>query len=233
MKPNGIRVRRVTEEWQRREALSVLRATYVDEKGWVPDAERVFPATEVGERMVSWFLALADGEPAGVIRVLYELPLDEYARYDLKPIGGEFNLALLREARVAEIGRFAVVPAYRRNLLVAAELIGAASAETVRRGYTHYITDVFEGEQHSPYLFHTRVLGFRPIATHDTGELNCRHRRITMLLDLDAAARRLATSQGWIYRYLRSRLAPATASPWQEQEGRVDAPVAVPIASGA
>jgi len=226
MKTHGIRVRRVAEEWQRREALSVLGATYVDEKGWIPDAERAFPAREVAESAVSWFLALADREPAGVIRVLYELPLEEYARYDLKPVGADVALAIPRNARVAEIGRFAVVPSYRRNLLVAAELIAAASLETIERGYTHYITDVFEGEQHSP------------IATHDTGELNCAHRRITMLLDLPATYRRLCTSDGWIYRHLRARLAPASpvgALPWYDQEGGFNAvaPVAVPIPSAS
>jgi len=206
-----IRVRRVSEDWQRREALSVLRATYVDEKGWVAGAERVFPSEEVGDPEVSWFLALVGQEPAGVLRVLYELPLAEYAHYDFQPIGGaDLGLdTLLCDARVAEIGRFAVVPAYRRMPLVAAELIRAASIETLQRGYTHYITDVFEGERHSPYLFHTRVLGFRPIATHDTGELNCPNRRITMLLDLAEAYRRLCTSQGWLYRYLRRALAQA------------------------
>jgi hypothetical protein len=183
---NRIQVRRVAEDWQRCQALSVLRATYVDEKGWVADAEQVFPAAELGEAGVSWFLALRGLEPAGVLRVLYELPLAQYAHCELRPVGVDLVLQhLLRRARVAEIGRFAVVPAYRRNLLVAAELIRAASLETFQRGYTHYLTDIFEGERHSPYLFHTRVLGFRAIATHDTGELNYPSRRITMLLDLE------------------------------------------------
>jgi hypothetical protein len=213
MKPgNRIRVRRVTEEWQRQQALSVLRATYVDEKGWVSDAEQAFPASEVCEPRVSWFLALAELEPVGVIRVLYELPLAQYAHYAFRPLGADLDLDwLLRNAHVAEIGRFAVVPAFRRNPLVVAALIREASLDTFQRGYTHYLTDVFEGERHSPYEFHTRVLGFRSIATHDTGELNCPHRRITMLLDLEAAYRRLCASRGWIYRYLRQALEPLAA----------------------
>jgi len=70
-------------------------------------------------------------------------------------------------------------------------LMRSATKETVERGWTHYVTDVFEGEKHSPYWFHKRVLGFKPIASHETGELNCTHRRITMLLSLSEGYRRL------------------------------------------
>ncbi len=41
-----------------------------------------------------------------------------------------------------------------------------------------------------------------PIATHDHGELNCRSRRITMVLDLKAAYRRLRDGRGWVFRTL-------------------------------
>ena len=49
-----------------------------------------------------------------------------------------------------------------------------------------------------------KVLGFRPVATHDTGELRSRSRRITMILDLFAAYKRLRTRNHWFYRYLAS-----------------------------
>ena len=74
--------------------------------------------------------------------------------------------------------------------------------ETVERGFTHYITDVFENDPHSPYGFHTRVMGFDPVATHDLGELACASRRITLILDLKAAYQRLRRRRGWIYRAL-------------------------------
>jgi len=61
----------------------------------------------------------------------------------------------------------------------------------VTRGYTHVITDVFEDDPHSPLGFHTRVMGFRPVGTHDHGDLNCKNRRITLLLDLKSSSQRL------------------------------------------
>jgi hypothetical protein len=45
-------------------------------------------------------------------------------------------------------------------------------------------------------------MGFHPVATHDFGELRCRSRRITMVLDLRAAYRRLKERGNWMYRYL-------------------------------
>ena len=75
-----------------------------------------------------------------------------------------------------------------------------AVRDTLERGYTHYITDVFEGEKHSPYKFHTRVMGFIPVATHDVVELNCPNRRITMVLDLADCYQRIKSFGGWIFR---------------------------------
>jgi hypothetical protein len=45
-------------------------------------------------------------------------------------------------------------------------------------------------------------MGFHPVATHDFGELHCRSRRITMVLDLKAAYQRLRLRGNWIYRYI-------------------------------
>ena len=78
----------------------------------------------------------------------------------------------------------------------------AAVKETIERDFTHYITDVFEGEANSPYDFHRRVMGFQTVATHDTGELNCNCRRITMLLGIKEAYQRLRKEGGWIFRFL-------------------------------
>jgi hypothetical protein len=78
----------------------------------------------------------------------------------------------------------------------------AATAETVSRSFTHFVTDVFEDDPHSPYGFHTRVIGFHPVATHDVGELQSCSRRITLVLDLSAAYKRLKASGNWVFRYL-------------------------------
>jgi hypothetical protein len=141
--------------------------------------------------------------------VLYELPVELYREYgfQMKQPGLDVD-AFLRDNKVAEIGRFAVLPEYRGNMFVVAGLMRAAVHDTVRKGFTHYITDVFEGEKHSPYDFHTRVMGFQVVASHDTGELNCPNRRLTMLLDLGAGYRRLQARNGWIFRHLTRDWSP-------------------------
>jgi hypothetical protein len=110
----------------------------------------------------------------------------------------------LSQSRIAEIGRFAIITSHRRSLMLAVMLMRAATRETVERGFTHYITDVFESDPHSPYGFHTRVMGFNPVATHDHGELTCNSRRITLILDLKAAYQRLRCGRNWIFRTLTS-----------------------------
>lgn len=76
----------------------------------------------------------------------------------------------------------------------------AATRDTLLRGYAHYVTDVFEGEGNSPYGFHTRVVGFRRVASHLQGEINCPNRRITLILDLREAYRKLQRRENRFYR---------------------------------
>lgn len=64
------------------------------------------------------------------------------------------------------------------------QLMRAGVREVVSNNYTHFITDVFEGEKHSPFRFHTRLLGFEVIGKHVHGELNCSCKRIIMVLDI-------------------------------------------------
>lgn len=201
---------RVTDEAGRQQVLAVLRATYLREKRWVNDPETQFPPEDLGRDDVSWFVVAVRTRPigvrvrpAGVVRVVYDPPLAAYASYGFAPLDPSLRIEeMIRDNRIAEIGRFAVVPRFRRRLVVAAALMRAAAAETVARGYTHYLTDVFEDDPHSPYGFHTRVMGFHPVATHDVGELNCRSRRITLVLDLKAAYQRLKARGNWLFRYL-------------------------------
>jgi hypothetical protein len=169
----------------------------------VSDPDSQIPPGDLGRSDISWFVVSVRTRPVGVLRVLYDPPLATYARYGFKLIDPAVRVEeFLRDHRIAEIGRFAVIPRYRRRFMLAAALMRAATAETVARGYTHFITDVFEDDKHSPYGFHTRVMGFHPVATHDVGELHCRSRRITMVLDLKAAYQRLKLRSNWIYRYL-------------------------------
>lgn len=200
---------RVEDEAGRTQALQIMRETYRDEKNWVSDDEKLVSRSDIGAPNVSWFVARLDGQPAGVLRVLYDPPLALYAQYGFKLVQPGLDLdAFLRSNRIAEIGRFAVLADLRANLLVAAALMREAACETVHRGFTHYITDVFEGERHSPYEFHTRVLGFQIVATHDVGELNCPNRRLTLILDIREGYRRLNGSRNWLFRYLTERWTP-------------------------
>jgi hypothetical protein len=110
----------------------------------------------------------------------------------------------LRCNRIAEVGRFAVKPEFRDRFLVAVALMRAAANGAVARGYMHLVTHVFEDDPHTPYRFHTRVMGFDPVATHEFGELHCRNRRITLVLDIRSAHARLKSPGGWLHPYLTS-----------------------------
>lgn len=198
-----VTVVRVTDETARALARDVIATTYRDEKGWVGDADSQVPASDLEREDVSWFCATIDDIPVGVLRVLYDPPLELYAKYGFELVKEGIDVeAFIRSHRIAEVGRFAVRPEYRKFIVVVAALMRAASTETVKRGYTHYITDVFEDDPHSPLQFHTRVMGFEPVATHEVGELNSKSRRITLVLDLKASYQRLRRQGSWIYRFL-------------------------------
>lgn len=196
-----LRVIRVAQSSERTLAIEVMRATYKQEKNWITRDDKLFPDDELGKNGVSWFVVLDGDRPVGTLRVLYDLPLDLYQEYGFKTLGGINLDDFIRNNRIAEIGRFAVLPEYRRHMMVVGALMREASRETIERGFTHYVTDIFEGEAHSPYNFHTRVLGFQPVATHDTGELNCPNRRITLILELRSGYRRLREQGGWLFRF--------------------------------
>lgn len=192
---------RIRDQRQREGALQVLRTTYRDEKGWVDDEATQLPPDDMQREDVAWFGAFAEERAVGVLRVLYDPPLEQYLKYDLEMLDDRLDIAtFIRRHRIAEIGRFAVIADRRRNMSIALALLREAIADTVRRGYSHYVTDVFEGEVNSPYAFHTRVLGFVPVATHATGELNCDHRRVTLVLDLHQCYARLRATNGYFFR---------------------------------
>ncbi len=196
-----IAVRRVETEAERRNALSILKIIYQDEKAWVSDAEAQFPADDLSRKDISWFIAMRRSEPIGVLRVCYDPPVQQYLQYGLKLIDRDLDIArMIERERIAEIGRFAVHPELRGDLLVASRLMGAATREIVSRQYTQLITDVFEADPHSPLGFHTRVIGFRPIATHEIGDLLYKGRRITLVLDVKAAYLRLKRQSNWFFR---------------------------------
>lgn len=195
--------RRVTNEAERAQVIEVLRQTYASEKGWIVEPEGQIPLADISKDNVAWFVTTIAGEPVGVLRILFDPPIEQYAKYSLKLIDPTFKVdELLSGSRIAEVGRFAVVSKRRRQFLVATSLMRAAFSEIIGRGYSHLVTDVFEDDPHSPYGFHTRVIGFKPIATHDVGELKSRSRRITLILDMRAAYIRLRDRSRWLFQNL-------------------------------
>lgn len=197
------RTHRVETEADRQRALAVLRATYQEEKAWVLDAESVFPDSDLANPSMSWFLATSRGQPVGVLRVVYDPPIEQYLAYAPKPVDLSSSIdiaAFIRSERIAEIGRFAVVPERRNGVGVVLSLMRAATREVVAREYTQLITDVFENDPHSPFGFHTRIVGFRPVATHEIGELRYKGKRITLVLDIRVAYQCFRARGHWFFR---------------------------------
>jgi ribosomal protein S18 acetylase RimI-like enzyme len=198
--------RRVADEADRRRVIEVLTATYLDEKHWVKDPAAQIPQADLDSDTIAWFVVSVGDRAAGALRVLYDPPLAQYATYGLKLLDPSLRVdEFIKHHRIAEVGRFAVKPEFRGRFTIAAALMRAATEETVARGYTHLVTDVFEDDPHTPYGFHTRVMGFAPVATHEVGELHCHSRRITLILDLRSAYKRLKERDNWVFRFLTSR----------------------------
>src|SRR5262245_42453842 len=191
-----ITVEKVTGESQRDAALEVVRAVYVEEKGWM-DREELdgFP----GGSSISWYLVRVGGAPAGLLRLVYDPPLSFPPGYDVRLREGIDWVAIARRARIVEVGRFMIVPRWRTRPRVVLRLMNAATREVVERGYTHLLTDVFEGDPHSPYEFHTRVLGFQQIGTHTHGEMKTSCRRIILALDIQEAFLRMRARGGRMF----------------------------------
>jgi hypothetical protein len=199
--PRLTRATRVATMADRDKALAVLRATYQQEKGWVHDAASMFPESDLQREDISWFIATRRDEPMGVLRVLYEPSIEQYHKYALNPIDTTIAVdEFIKSERIAEVGRFAVIPERRNGVGVVLSLMRAATREIVSRGYTQLVTDVFENDPHSPFRFHTRIVGFRPVATHEAGELNAKGRRITLLLDIKIAYQTLKSRGTWFFR---------------------------------
>ncbi len=191
-----ITVEKVTGESQRASALEVVRAVYVEEKGWM-DREELdgFP----GGSSISWYLVRVGGAPAGLLRLVYDPPLSFPPGYDVRLREGIDWVAIAKRARIVEVGRFMIVPRWRTRPRVVLRLMNAATREVVERGYTHLLTDVFEGDPHSPYEFHTRVLGFQQIGTHTHGEMKTSCRRIILALDIQEAFLRMRARGGRMF----------------------------------
>jgi hypothetical protein len=192
---------KVLDATRRDAAYRVIREVYQQEKGWVHKVEAEIPDDISELDHVSWFVASVGSEPAGAIRLWYDFPIDLPEEFDVH-FEREIDMEAARSCRFVEVGRFMIVPRYRRRIRVAMELMKSAVREVVERGYTHFITDVYDGDPHSPMLFHTRVLGFERIGTHRFGELDCDCTRIILILDLARAYRRAKERKNKVFREL-------------------------------
>lgn len=202
----GITVTKVLSCEERNDAISVIEQVFVREKQWIAAVHDQVPLELASNREFSWFLARVNGVPAGVMRLHYDPSLDlpESSRVSFAP---GIDIETIKAAgRYVEIGRFMILPQYRKQYRVALRLMRAATAEVVERDYSHFITDVFEGEEHSPLNFHTRVLGFEVIGSHLFGELNCSSTRIILTLDILKLYNRVKDSKSRIYQELTDGL---------------------------
>lgn len=193
---------KILDEATRQQALKVIRAVYLKEKAWLKSSENEIPDDYQTNQKCSWFLATVNGNPAGVLRLVYDPPLELPAEYDVT-LNKDIDMKELeKKCRFVEIGRFMILSKYRRNLLIALRLMRRSIKEVVERDYTHFITDVFENEPHSPYHFHTRILGFQVIGRHIHGDLNCSYTRIILTLDILKAYERIKKQKNRLYNLL-------------------------------
>jgi hypothetical protein len=199
---SSVVARKVLTPHDREEALSVIEAVYLQEKRWIRDPGSEVPVDVAGRQDQSWFLVTVEGAPAGVIRLVYDPALEMPAELGVSLEPGVDLETLKRRGRFVDIGRFMIVSRHRRNVRVVMRLMRAAILEVVSRGYTHFLTDVFEDDPHSPYNFHTRVLGFERIGTHRYGELACASPRIILILDIARAYRQLEKKENKVFKEL-------------------------------
>jgi hypothetical protein len=181
------------------QALKVIEAVYLQEKHWILQPENEIPVNIAQSQQTSWFLALVDRQPAGVIRLGYDPPLVYSPEMGITLKQGVNLSKMAAECKMVDIGRFMIIPQYRKNTRIALKLMRAAIQEVVGRGYTHFITDVFETDSTSPLRFHTKILGFEVIGSHLRGELNCSSTRIILTLDILKAYQRLKKRKDRVY----------------------------------
>lgn len=205
MKLSDVTTCKVLTGEDRAAALEVVEEVYRDEKQWVRDVDTEIPADPAALDNFSWFVARVGDRPVGLIRLWYDFSIELPAELGVT-IERPIDLEAARSCRWVEVGRFMIVPGYRRHMSVVLQLMKAAVAEVVDRGYTHFITDVYDGDPHSPLKFHTRVLGFERVGTHRFGELDCDCLRIILILDLARAYRRAKRTKNKLFREIAAGL---------------------------
>ncbi len=197
-----VTTKKVLDPQTRQKAIQVIQEVYLKEKKWINTAESEISPDIAQSEKISWFLAEVDGQPAGVIRLVYNPDLNFPPDFEVS-LNQDVDIDYIKENyKIVDIGRFMILPKYRKKILVALRLMKAAITEVVQRDYTHFITDVFENEPNSPLHFHTNILGFEIIGKHVHGELNCSCTRIILALDILKSYKRFKEKRGKVYRFL-------------------------------
>jgi len=199
---------KVSDSITRQQALEVMEAVFFKEKNWIDTLEEQFPEEMLSSRRYSWFMAKVNDKPAGLLRLYYDPPLTLPKEFEVTLNDGVDLERMAAECRFAEVGRFMILPEYRRNIRVALRLMRMAVNEVVEHDYTHFITDVYENEVHSPFRFHTRILGFEVIGKHLYGELKFNCARLILTLDILKAYKRLKEKKHSIYQALLKDILP-------------------------
>lgn len=194
-----IKTIKVTDAKTREQAIQVITKVYLLEKNWISIPEDEISIGISSSAKFSWFLTIVNDEPAGVIRLTYDPSLEFPSEMGVTLNQGIDLEQMAKECKMVEIGRFMILPQYRKNIRVALRLMRASIKEVVERGYTHFLTDVFENDPHSPLHFHTKVLGFERIGSHLRGELNCSSTRIILTLDILKCYQKLKVGKNKIY----------------------------------
>ena len=111
---SDITAARATTHTDRQRALTVLDASYTEEKHWVESAAKLFPEDDLRDERITWVVATVGDSPTGVLRVDFDPPLDHYRDYDLLDSAGDLDIdAFVQRHRIAQIGPFAIHPAFR------------------------------------------------------------------------------------------------------------------------
>jgi len=193
---------KVSDSHSRELALSVMESVFLKEKKWINSSQEQFPEHMLDSQRYSWFLAKVNNRPAGILRLFYDPPLELPEEYEVT-LNEDVDLEkMANECRFVEIGRFMILPKFRRNVRVALRLMRIAVKEVVERDYSHFITDVYQDETHSPFRFHTKILGFEVIGKHLYGELKCNCTRLILTLDILKAYKNMKEKKHSIYKIL-------------------------------
>jgi hypothetical protein len=106
---------KIADDVARMQALQVIAQVYQQEKNWLKAVEAEVPAENDPEGRYSWFLATVNGQPAGVLRLFYDPPLELPAEFKVS-LRQDIDLKqMAANGRFVEIGRFMILPEYRKK----------------------------------------------------------------------------------------------------------------------